>query len=56
VGFQKSATGLDLGFYVAPLVFAEKAAENRPTLDPIPGEVGDRVIGPVLLQNSVLEL
>ncbi len=29
-----------------PAVFAEEAAEDGPALDPLPGEAGDRVIGP----------
>ena len=29
-----------------PLVLVDEAAEDRPTLDPLPGEVGDRVVGP----------
>jgi len=28
------------------LAFVEEAAENGPALDPLPAEVGDRVIGP----------
>jgi hypothetical protein len=32
--------------FTRPLVFVEEAAENRPALDLLPGEVGDRVIGP----------
>jgi hypothetical protein len=46
VGFQNSATGSWPGLLRGPLVFAEEAAENGPALDPLPGEVGDRVIGP----------
>jgi hypothetical protein len=52
VGFQNSATGLDLGFYAArpgllcgSLVFVH-AAENGQALDPLLGEVGDGVVGP----------
>jgi len=38
--------GLDLGFYAPPLILIDEAAEDRPTLDPLLGEVRDRVIGP----------
>ena len=46
VGFQKSATGADLGFLHGPLVLVDQATEDRPTLDPLPGKVDDRVVGP----------
>ena len=29
-----------------PLVLVDEAAEDRPTLEPLLGEVGDRVVGP----------
>ena len=29
-----------------PLILVDEAAEDRPTLDPFPGKVGDRVVGP----------
>jgi hypothetical protein len=34
VGFQNSATVVDLGFLRGPLIFVEEAANYRPTLDP----------------------
>jgi hypothetical protein len=46
VGFQNSATGLDLGLLRGSLVFVEEAAKDGPTLDPLLGEVGDEVVGP----------
>jgi hypothetical protein len=33
VGFQNSATVVDLGFLRGPLIFVEEAAKYRPTLD-----------------------
>jgi hypothetical protein len=45
VGFQNSATVVDLGFLRGPLILVEEAAEDGTTLDPHPGEVSDRVIG-----------
>jgi hypothetical protein len=32
------------------LVFVDEAAEDGPTLDPLPGKVGDRVVGPGWLE------
>jgi len=46
VGFQNSAIGLDLGLLRGSLVLVEEAAKDGPALDPLLGEVGDRVIGP----------
>jgi hypothetical protein len=46
VGFQNSAAGPDLGFLCSSLVLVDKAAEDRPALDPLLGEVRDRVVGP----------
>ena len=45
VGFQNTATGLDLGSTL-PLVFADKAAQDGPALDPLLGEVGGGVVWP----------
>lgn len=45
-GSRNSATAAELGFLRGPLVLADQAAEDRPTLDPLPGKVGDRVVGP----------
>ena len=45
VGFQNSATVVDLGFLRGPLIFVEEAAKHRPALDPHLGEVSDRMIG-----------
>ena len=45
VGFQNSATVVDLGFLRGPLIFVEEAAKHRPALDPHLREVSDRVIG-----------
>jgi hypothetical protein len=50
VGFLNSATYDDLGFYAAPLVFVDDATEDGPALDPLPGEVGDGVVGPGRVQ------
>jgi hypothetical protein len=46
VGFQNSATGPDLGFYAARSYSFDGAAEDGSALDPLPGEVCDRVVGP----------
>jgi hypothetical protein len=46
VGFQNAATGLDLGCYAARSYFADEAAQDGPSLDPLLGEVGDGVAGP----------
>jgi len=45
VGFQNSATVVDLGFLRGPLILVGEAAEDGPALDPHLGEVGGRVIG-----------
>ena len=45
MGFQNSATVVDLGFLRGPLILVEEAAEDGPTLDPHLGEVSDRVTG-----------
>jgi hypothetical protein len=45
VGFQNSATVVDLGFLRGPIIFVEEAAKHRSALDPDLGEVSDRVIG-----------
>ena len=45
MGFQNSATVVDLGFLPGPLIFVEEAAKHRSALDPHLGEVSDRVIG-----------
>jgi hypothetical protein len=45
VGFQNSATLVDLGFLRGPLILVEEAAEDGSALDPHLGEVSDRVIG-----------
>jgi hypothetical protein len=45
VGFQNSATVVDLGFLRSPLIFVEEAANHRSAPDPHLGEVSDRVIG-----------
>ena len=45
MGFQDSATMVDLGFLRGTLILGEEAAEDGPALDPHLGEVGDRVIG-----------
>ena len=51
MGFLNSATYDDLGFYAAPLVFVDDATEDGPCLlDPLPGEVGDGVVGPGRVQ------
>jgi len=42
VGFQNSATVVDLGFLRGPLIFVEEAAKYRSALDPHLREVGDR--------------
>jgi len=46
VGFQNSAIGSDLGIYASSLVLVDKAAKDGPALDPLLGEVRDRVAGP----------
>jgi hypothetical protein len=46
VGFQSLAAALDLGFYAAPLVFFDEAAEDGPALDLLQGAVGNKVVGP----------
>jgi hypothetical protein len=45
VGFQNSATVVDLGFLRGPLILVEEAAEDGPALDLGQGEASDRVIG-----------
>ena len=45
VGFQNSATVVDLGFLRGPLILVEEAAEDGSALDPDLGEVSGRVIG-----------
>jgi hypothetical protein len=45
VGFQNSATVVDLGFLRGPLILVEEAAEDGSALDPHLGEVSGRVIG-----------
>jgi hypothetical protein len=49
VRFRNSAIGLDLAL-CGSLVFVDEAAEDGPTLDPLPGKVGDRVVGPGWLE------
>jgi len=44
-GFRNSATGPGLGFLCGALVLVYEAAEDRPALDSLLGEVSDRVIG-----------
>jgi hypothetical protein len=39
VGFQNSATVVDLGFLRGPLILVEEAAEDGSALDPHMGEV-----------------
>jgi hypothetical protein len=46
VGFQNPAAGPDLGFLCSSLVLVDEAAEDGPALDPLLGEVRDRVVGP----------
>ena len=46
VGFRNSAIGPDLGLLCGSLVLVDEAAEDGPALDPLLGEVGDRVVGP----------
>src|SRR5260370_26857998 len=38
------------GLLRSPLVFAEEAAEDGPALDPLLGEIGDRVVGTAWVQ------
>ncbi len=45
MGFLNSATGVDLGFYAALLVFVDEAAEDGLAPDPLPREVGSGVVG-----------
>ena len=45
MGFRNSVTGLGLGL-CGPLVLVDETAENGSPLDPLPGEVGDGVVGP----------
>jgi hypothetical protein len=44
VGFQNSATVVDLGFYAARSYSLREAAEDGSALDPHLGEISDRVI------------
>ncbi len=46
VGFQNSASSLDLVFYAARSYSLMKAAEDGPALDPLLSEVCDGVVGP----------
>jgi predicted ATPase len=46
VGFQNSATGHDLGLLCGSLVLVDEAAKDRLALDPLVGEVRERVVGP----------
>jgi hypothetical protein len=46
VGFQNSASALDLVFYCGSFVFVDEAAEDGPALDPFLSEVCDAVAGP----------
>jgi len=46
VGFQNSATGLDLWLLRGSVVFVEEAAEDGSALDPLLGKVGGEVAGP----------
>jgi len=46
VGFQNSATRLDLGFLRGSLVFVEEPAEGGPALDRLLGEAGDGEVRP----------
>jgi hypothetical protein len=45
VGFQNSATVVDLGFLRGPLILVEEATEDGSAVDSYLGEVSDRVIG-----------
>ena len=41
MGFQNSATRLDLGFYAARSYLVEESPEDGSALDPLLGEAGD---------------
>ena len=45
VEFQNSATGPGLVFLCGSFALVDEAAEDGPTLDPLPGEIRDRVVG-----------
>ena len=46
MGFQNSAVGSDLGFYAARSYSLTRPPRTGAALDPLPGEVRNRMIGP----------